>query len=86
MEFDRRTRSATNAVVTAVASAADTDPLKLPPLWSVLDSEALDRFFASLTREPDPGESAITFEYADRVVTVNGQGTVIVEPGTEPRS
>lgn len=79
-EFDRYTRSATDAVLTAVASAADADPLELPPLWSAVDAEALDRFFASGTRTRDDSETAITFEYADYVVTVNGHGTVIVEP------
>jgi hypothetical protein len=36
-EFDHQTRSATNAVVTAVAAAAGTDPLELPPLYPVVD-------------------------------------------------
>lgn len=85
-EFDNQTRLATNAVVTAVATAADTDPLELPPLWSVLDPDALDEFFASATSERDHDESAITFEYADHIVTVNGRGTVIVEPGEDSRS
>lgn len=85
-EFDNQTRLATHAVVTAVATAADTDPLELPPLRSVLDPDALNGFFASSTYERDHDESAITFEYADHVVTVNGHGTVLVEPSEDSRS
>lgn len=85
-EFDNQTRTATEAVVTAVATAAGTDPLELPPLWSVLDPDALNGFFTSSTTERDHDESTITFEYVDHIVTANGHGTIIVEPVEDARS
>lgn len=85
-EFDCKTRSASDAVVTAVATATGTDPLELPPIYSVLDSEALDKFFTSVTSGRDHGESTITFEYFDHSITVNGHGTVIVDPCEEFQS
>lgn len=77
--FDQRTRSATDAVIAAVAAAAETDPLELPPLWSVLDPDALDGLVDSSTHERDHARTVLTFEYAAHAVTVNGHGTVIVE-------
>lgn len=85
-KFDRQTQSATNAVVTAVGTAAETDPLELPPLWSVLDPDALNELFDSATSDRDGDEIAIRFGYADHVVTVNGHGTVIVESVEDSQS
>ncbi len=60
------------AVVRLAATVDGTDPLELPPLGRVLDSDALDAVF-----EPVPGRSettnrSLTFSYHDYTVTVDG--------------
>ncbi|AHG03610.1 hypothetical protein HALDL1_08370 [Halobacterium sp. DL1] len=85
-EFDQQTHPATEAVVTAVATATGMGPLELPPLYSVLDPDALDGLFSAAPDGPGQGESSLAFEYADQVVTVNGHGTVIVEPGEDSQA
>mgnify|MGYP006289413123 FL=1 len=60
------------AVVRLVATVDGTDPLDLPPLGRVLDSDALDAVF-----EPVPGRSAttsrsLTFSYHGYTLTVDG--------------
>ena len=63
-------------VVRAVAIREGTDPESLePPLYSVLDPEALD---ALIAREPDR-DLRLSFTYCGYTVVVDGDGTVTVE-------
>jgi len=41
----------TDAIVAAVADAEDEDVLTLPPLWDVIDPEALETLFAPTDRQ-----------------------------------
>ncbi|MDG5821782.1 HalOD1 output domain-containing protein [Natronococcus sp. A-GB7] len=63
------------AVISAVADAAGTDPLKLPPLSNVIDPEALNDLV-------DCGRNSalrsISFEYAGYDVIVSGTGDIQV--------
>lgn len=78
-EFDSHDRPPSEAVVSAVATATDCDPLDLPPLYAAVDTEALDLLFTSDRPTTAGGMRAVTFEYADYLVTVNRHGTVEVE-------
>lgn len=60
-------------IVQAVADSTDDDALELPPLYDTIDPEALD---ALVTRISD-GE--VSFNYAGQRVTVQSDGTVVVE-------
>jgi hypothetical protein len=82
-EFDSHTRLATEAVVWAVAAASDTDPLELPPLVSVLDSDSLDTLFDLSIWDPQGQDMTVQFRYAGHSVTVNGHGTVEVAPSNQ---
>ena len=78
--FGTAGRLASEAVVVAVAAATRSDPLELPPLYDAVDPDALSDLF-----EPSPTgakrfEGTVTFEYADHLVTVEGEGTITVEP------
>ncbi|MFB6164474.1 MAG: HalOD1 output domain-containing protein [Haloarculaceae archaeon] len=70
------------AVVRTVASAADVEPLALPPLSAAVDPDALEALFASGPAS-DPGPMAVSFRYADHVVAVerDGELTVAVAAG-----
>ncbi|MFC6720738.1 HalOD1 output domain-containing protein [Halobacteriaceae archaeon SHR40] len=71
--------SVTNEVVEKVAEAEDVDPLELtPPLYEVIDPDALDQIFAST---PTAGgiEGQMTFFYNGYEVTVSGDGYVSVQ-------
>ena len=56
------------AVIDLVASATDTDPLELDPLYNAINPEALD----SLT--DSPAFSTFEFEYAGHTVVVERVG------------
>lgn len=64
-------------VIETLASVTDTDPLTMePPLYEVVDTDALDSLYES------GAEASVEFEYnghtvaidADRTVTVDGRG------------
>ncbi|MDG5761945.1 hypothetical protein QA600_21725 [Natronococcus sp. A-GB1] len=63
------------AVVSAVADAAGTDPLELPPLSNVINPEALNDLVGA---EKSSGLESISFEYAGYDVVVSGAGDIEV--------
>lgn len=66
------------AVVEAVAAEKGVNPLSLePPLYDVLDPEALDSLYHSPSRVQTP--LRISFSYADCTVTVHSEGDITVE-------
>ena len=76
--------SPTNAVLEAVSNATDrplvpTEPGEpLPPLYDAIDPEILDAVFES--GRSDHRGTTLTFQYGDCRVTVDGAGTVTIEP------
>ncbi|QRV15714.1 HalOD1 output domain-containing protein [Haloterrigena salifodinae] len=63
------------AVVDAVASASETDPTALPPLYNAIEPDALDAMFES----SQPGSTRrISFSYNGFDVTVDGGRAVTV--------
>ena len=66
------------AVVCEIADREGVDPTALqPPLWNVVDPEAMDRLVGGET-----GDCSIRFRYLDYEVCVNGGGDVTVDPVT----
>lgn len=67
-------KSVSERVIDAIATATDTDPLGMkPPLYSTIDPEALDRLFER------GGPEQVLFEYDGHEVAVRGDGTVAVD-------
>ncbi|MEY7849186.1 HalOD1 output domain-containing protein [Natrarchaeobius sp. A-rgal3] len=62
-------------VVDALASATDTDPLDLEPLYDVVDPEALDQLF----RDDVDVSGRVQFSYDGHAVEVGSDGTVTVD-------
>ncbi len=72
-------RSLLVTIVETVAAARELDPVEMPPLSSVVDTDALERLFA---QSPDEDESraTLTFVYAECTVAVHADGTVQTVP------
>lgn len=69
--------TASETVLDAVAAAERTDPSDLaPPLYSVVDPEALDVLVKSLGDRP----GWVEFVYRGHLVTVDGSGVINVQP------
>ena len=83
-QFDLYTRTASEAIITAMTAATGKDPLELPPLYSIVDSDTLDTLEASVHDDSDQ-PMTITFEYAGCRVSVRDHGTVSVDPDPENR-
>lgn len=82
--------SVSEAVVTAVASVSDKDPIPrfsngtghsetLEPLYSVIDPDALDTLFDTTGIETSD-ECQVTFEYEGLTVTVENGSQIHVAP------
>ena len=72
------------AVVRAVASAKDVDPISLPPLTHTLDPDALDELFSNGAGAH--GHRHLVFEYADVFVSIrndDSQPAISVTPVSE---
>ena len=76
------TDSITVQIVNAVADETGRDPNALPPLYSVVNPDALH---ALTTRPPSVARGAddieVTFEFADCTVTASSTGGVDVSAG-----
>lgn len=67
------------AVVEAVADAEGVSPLELrPPLFEVVDPDALDKLFPLPSLEQGRTEGHVTFEYCGYEVTVQPDGVISV--------
>lgn len=71
-------RPPSTRIVTAVASKADVDPIDLPPLYDVIEPDALDRFVRCSNGDA-ASEVSVTFSYTDHTVSVYGDGDIDVE-------
>lgn len=67
--FDDRTETTGMAIVSTIASRADADPVELDPLWSVVNTDALDDLFQPGTA----GTVAFTYNGYDVVVHSDGR-------------
>jgi len=69
------------AVVEALGRVTGREPTDLPRLNEPVDPDALDALCSNPTF--DQGSVTVSFAYADRSVTVTGDGTVVVSCDSE---
>lgn len=83
---DRQTAS--EAVIDAVADAKGVSTLDVrPPLYAVVDPDALDELVDSMVRLPNDAGGHVAFSYSGYDVTVSGDGDVsVAENGDEATS
>lgn len=72
-------------VVDSVAAVTNASPTELEPLYGVVDPDALDKLYApTYDRSLRRGDGCTTFAFGECTVTVYSDGTVEVEPPSEP--
>ena len=68
---------ASHTIITTLSDELGIDPLEMQPLYEVVDPDALDALFSSVS---DRGTSVtVTFEYCGHAVTVTSEGTVTIQ-------
>lgn len=76
------------ALMAAISAVIDDDPTTMPPLYSVVDPDALDRLFTPSGHTAAGLAGSVEFEYHDKLVVVNASGRGYVyerdEPGDRP--
>lgn len=68
------------AIVLAVSSALDTEPVELPPLYSAIDPEPLNAIWESYGARDQPFDIGLSLTFAGCEVEIDGRDTVIVSP------
>ena len=71
------------AVVNAVAQAADSDPLDLPPLYEFMDVEVIEKVLNDRDRLSN-AETVIKFDYMKWRVFLRGDGEIQVCDTSKP--
>jgi len=75
----RSSESVSEAVVKAVSAAEDCPPTLLPPLYSTVNPEALNKVFSVTNSDaPDRG-GHISFQFSSCFVTVSENGYINVQ-------
>lgn len=74
-QYDETKCPPSAAVVRMVAAITDKDLVKLAPLYSVVDPDALDALLANGSRD---GDTAVEFHYLDHDVTIKSYGVITV--------
>ncbi|MFP8951843.1 HalOD1 output domain-containing protein [Natrialbaceae archaeon A-arb3/5] len=68
------------AIVSAVAEVEKSDPNELPPLYDVIDPEALNKLFTSRS---ESSVETVSFQYAGYDIVVRGTNEVQVQAASE---
>lgn len=68
------------AIVEKVAALEGTDLTELPPLYEVVDPEALDELVESA--DPESADFEVEFPYCGHEVTVSTDGEIDIEKAT----
>jgi hypothetical protein len=77
--FDPQHDSVSEAVLVAVGSLIETDPVDLPHLSEYIDPEALDALFGPrLSGPPRRSDGRIVFTYLEFVVCVCSRGSLVI--------
>lgn len=82
-ENRRESTSLSQAIVTAVAEEEGVEPTELPPLFRVIDTDALDVLFTPRGREKPQTEGRVVFHYLGYEVTVDSAGRVKLDESVE---
>ncbi|MXR40390.1 hypothetical protein GRX01_03335 [Halobaculum sp. WSA2] len=83
-EYDSESeRSATEAIVWALADAVGVDPTDLPPLFDYVDPDALNALFESSDRGTN-GDTLLSFQVDTWNVFVRSDGCIRVCDATRP--
>jgi hypothetical protein len=76
--YDWSATAPSTAVVETVGDAVGCDPMRLPPLYDVVDPDALDTLVRSTDTRGTDQHTSVSFRFADRQVTVRSTGELVV--------
>lgn len=80
------TGTLSTVVVTAIARHEGVDPTRLdPPLYEVIDPDALDALFAGRGEDPRSKTIRLAFSYDDCTVHVSSGGDVRIADSNDQR-
>jgi hypothetical protein len=78
--FDSDRETICEALLLVVAAVSGTDPLELPSLPPVLDTDAVERLIDPSVTGSSSGDLRVSFTFADCDVTIHSYGIITVRP------
>lgn len=78
--FSGDTESVWVAVISTVAVISETKPMKIPPLYSVIDPTTLQDLMEPSGPGPPRSDISVSFTYVGYTVTVHNYGVIRVQP------
>jgi hypothetical protein len=81
-QFDIEETPASMAVIATLEEVMDTDPGELTPLYSTVDTDALDSLLR--VRNGTAGDIHISFTHEDHEITVSSYGVVTISEEPAP--
>ena len=83
-EYDSESdRSPTEAVIEALADAADVDPTEIPTLYEYVDPDAFNKLFDGSDRATE-GDTVLSFQVERWHVFIRSDGRIRVCDSTQP--
>lgn len=70
-------------IINALATAMGVEPTELPPLFEIVDPDAVDSLFSNNTSSPG-AEAMLSFNYRNWNVFVNADGRIRVCDASQP--
>lgn len=78
LAYDREIDPTSSAIIAAVATVADTDPMDLDPLHPTIDLEVIDDLFDASTTGRRRSEVRVSFRFGGFEITATGREVVVV--------
>ena len=73
-------------IAMTVAAVSNSDCEELPPIADVIDPDSLDTIFELSQSTDDQNRRRLTFEFATRRVSVHSDGSLVLQPLSDPNS
>ena len=80
VSFDATSHSLNESIISTVAAVSGTEPMELPPLYDVLDPDALEALIELNAARPAESDIHVTFTFNGYTVTVHTYGIIAVQP------
>lgn len=75
-------QSPIEVIIEAVAEAASVDPLKLPPIYDIVDPDAVNKLFSP--RNATRAGQYFSFKFEEWIVSIHADGVIRVRDAIQP--
>jgi hypothetical protein len=74
-----------STIIDALSTLDGADVSEYPPLYDVIDVDALNTLFRMQPEDGSIGQAYLYFEYSGRAITVDNTGKIVIEAHEPPK-